>query len=190
MSSLRSSLLSAYLCMRTTKFVIDGFSVRILFKYSHDIYLCVNFICLFKLKFLRVQWRSQPKMFGPASSAEGASFLEGYGGILPRKILKTRTLEMPFPAIWAHIWYKACLLLRSTSNCQSLRMQTRVNILTMCRHKHNNYSAELTRLRNTSAYIQSYYIFVCIWMLKLSCLYRDLPTNTFMKLNLCLVKSH
>ena len=49
-------------------------------------------------KFCR-QWRSQPKMFGPASSAEGASFVGGYGGILPRKILKTRTSEMPFPAI-------------------------------------------------------------------------------------------
>ena len=46
-----------------------------------------------------MQWRSQPKMFGPASSAEGTSFVGGYGVILPRKILKTRTSEMPFPAI-------------------------------------------------------------------------------------------
>ena len=47
------------------------------------------------------QWRSQPKMFGPASSAAGARVVGGSGGILPRKILKTRTAEMPFPAIWA-----------------------------------------------------------------------------------------
>ena len=57
----------------------------------------------YTLRFLtivvRTQWRSQPKMFGPASSADGASFVGGYGGILPRKILKTRTSEMPFPAI-------------------------------------------------------------------------------------------
>jgi hypothetical protein len=47
------------------------------------------------------QWRSQRKMFGPASSAAGARVVGGSGGILPRKILKTRTSEMPFPAIWA-----------------------------------------------------------------------------------------
>ncbi len=47
------------------------------------------------------QWRSQPKMFGPASSAEGARFVGVSRGILPRKILKTRTSEMPFPTIWA-----------------------------------------------------------------------------------------
>jgi hypothetical protein len=34
------------------------------------------------------------------SSAEGASSLGG-SGVCPRKILKIRTLEMPFPAIWA-----------------------------------------------------------------------------------------
>jgi hypothetical protein len=34
------------------------------------------------------------------SSAEGASFLGG-SRYAPRKILKIRTLEMPFPAIWA-----------------------------------------------------------------------------------------
>ena len=33
-------------------------------------------------------------------SAEGASSVERPGGILPREILKTRTPEMPFPAIW------------------------------------------------------------------------------------------
>ncbi len=40
-------------------------------------------------------------MLGPASSAAGARVVGGSGGILPRKILKTRTSEMPFPAIWA-----------------------------------------------------------------------------------------
>ena len=35
------------------------------------------------------------------TSAEGASSVEGSEGILPREILKTRTPEMPFPAIWA-----------------------------------------------------------------------------------------
>jgi hypothetical protein len=34
------------------------------------------------------------------SSAEGASSLGG-PGICPQKILKIRTLEMPFSAIWA-----------------------------------------------------------------------------------------
>ncbi len=47
------------------------------------------------------QWRSQRKMFGPASSAAGARVVGGSRGILPRKILKTRTPEMPFSAIWA-----------------------------------------------------------------------------------------
>jgi hypothetical protein len=42
-----------------------------------------------------VQWRS------PASSAKGARTL---GGILPWKILKTRTLEMLFAAIWGLIY--------------------------------------------------------------------------------------
>ena len=35
------------------------------------------------------------------TSAEGASSVEGSGGILPREILKTITPETPFPAIWA-----------------------------------------------------------------------------------------
>ena len=35
------------------------------------------------------------------SSAEGGSSLGGPGVCPPRKILKIRTLEMPFPAIWA-----------------------------------------------------------------------------------------
>ena len=51
-----------------------------------------------------IQWRGQRKMFGPASSAAGARVVGGGGGsegILPRKILKTRISEMPFPAIWA-----------------------------------------------------------------------------------------
>ena len=34
------------------------------------------------------------------SSTEGASSLGG-PGVCPRNILKIRTLEMPFPAIWA-----------------------------------------------------------------------------------------
>jgi hypothetical protein len=34
------------------------------------------------------------------SSAEGANSLEG-PGVCPQKMLKIRTLEMPFSAIWA-----------------------------------------------------------------------------------------
>jgi hypothetical protein len=34
-------------------------------------------------------------------STEGASSLGGPGVCLPGKFLKIRTLEMPFPAIWA-----------------------------------------------------------------------------------------
>ena len=56
------------------------------------------------------QWRSQPKMFGPASSAGGARFVGGYGGILLRKILKTRASEMPFPAISAPTFWKPVLV--------------------------------------------------------------------------------
>ena len=51
----------------------------------------------------RVQRRRNELKVGGAehTSAKGASSVEGSGGILPREILKTRTLETPFPAIWA-----------------------------------------------------------------------------------------
>ena len=39
------------------------------------------------------QWRSQRKMFGPASSAAGARVVGGF-----RRVVGG---EMPFPAIWA-----------------------------------------------------------------------------------------
>jgi hypothetical protein len=34
-------------------------------------------------------------------AAKARGFLGGSGGMLPRKIFKIRTPEMPFPAIWA-----------------------------------------------------------------------------------------
>ncbi len=61
----------------------------------------VNVVNLSNRELSNKQLRSQPKIFGPASSAKGARFVGGSGGILSRKILKTRTSEMPFPAIWA-----------------------------------------------------------------------------------------
>ena len=54
------------------------------------------------IKCLLQRRRNELKVGGAEhTSAEGASSVEGAGGILPREILKTRTPEMPFPAIWA-----------------------------------------------------------------------------------------
>ena len=37
---------------------------------------------------------------GGEIGAEGAKHIGGSGGMVPRKILKSRVSEMPFPALW------------------------------------------------------------------------------------------
>ena len=37
-------------------------------------------------------------------SAEGTRFVGGSGGMAPRKILKFRLSEMPFPGFWGQLW--------------------------------------------------------------------------------------
>ena len=55
-----------------------------------------------RIEISRQRRRNEFKVGGAEhTSADGASSVEGSGGILPREILKTRTPEMPFPAIWA-----------------------------------------------------------------------------------------
>ena len=46
--------------------------------------------------------RNELKVGGLSIRApKGASSVEGSGWVLPREFFKTRTPEMPFPAIWA-----------------------------------------------------------------------------------------
>jgi hypothetical protein len=53
-------------------------------------------------EWLCFQWRSQPKIIGHAPSNEVARLSRGgWGHAPPRKFLKIRTPEMPFPAILA-----------------------------------------------------------------------------------------
>ena len=63
---------------------------------------CPIFASFLFLRHFTQRRRNELKVGGTEhTSAEGASSVEGSGGILPREILKTRTQEMPFPAIWA-----------------------------------------------------------------------------------------
>ena len=50
------------------------------------------------LSFLNTQCRSKGNISGGARERRRREPLEGSGGMLPQKILKSRGLEMPFPA--------------------------------------------------------------------------------------------
>ena len=63
-------------------------------------------IKFFAFKGVLIQCRSKGNISGGARERRRHEPLEGSGGMLPQKILKSRGLEMPFPAFSkSYLWF-------------------------------------------------------------------------------------